>query len=239
VEFLPGGKITLKALSIKQLVSMAWDMREEYVTGGAPWLDTEHYDIVAKAPVAVSDSVLMTMAQNLLIDRFRLELHKEKRVMPVFVLTAGKKGPKLQESTAPGTEESSCKLGTPQDRKDGLILRTLVCKNTPISYLAERLPGVAAAYLDQPVVDLTELKGRYDFTLEWAPRHAGRGAAARGVVPPAGAAGGAREPAPSADPEGATIFNAVQSQLGLKLEPRKHPMDILVIDKVERHPTEN
>jgi uncharacterized protein (TIGR03435 family) len=109
-----------------------------------------------------------------------------------------------------------------------LILRTWTCTNASLATLAGRLSAVAANYVDQqPVIDQTGLKGRYDFTLEWAPLRAGRGAAMRGEAPPA------------ADPDGPTIFNAIQNQLGLKLEPRKLPANVLVIDRVERIPKEN
>lgn len=215
VEFPPGGKIVANFVTMKELIALAWDKRDEYVTGGPSWLNDEHYDIVAKAPQSAKHGELIMMLQALLFERFKLAAHMEKTVMPVYVLTAGNMGPKLWESTAPLSEEPSCKLQIPQQRKDGLILRTLTCRNAPITELVERLPTVAATYVDQVVVDQTELKGRYDFTLDWAPR---RGAP---------------------DTDGATIFSAVQAQLGLKLEPRKLPMDVLVIDKVDRVPTEN
>jgi uncharacterized protein (TIGR03435 family) len=231
VDFLPGGKIVANFVTMKELLAVAWSKREEYVIGGPSWLGEEHYDIVAKATPAAKEADLALMLQSLLFERFKLALHMEKKPMPVYVLTAGKKGPKLTESTAPASEEASCKMQLPTERKDGQILRSLICKNAPISALVERLPNVAPAYVDHPVVDQTELKGRYDFTLEWAPRRGGRGAVIVG--------GGAAGEVPAPDPDGATIFGAVQSQLGLKLEPRKLPMDVLVIDKLERVPTEN
>src|SRR4051812_12631889 len=151
-------------------------------------------------------------------------MHREKREMPVFVLPAGKKV-KLEPSTAAADAKPTCKLMTPQQRKDGLVLRNYTCKNLTSIDLAARLSTVAAAYIDKPVVDETGLDGRYDFTLEWAPRRGGRG---NGSAPPPAAAPEA------SDPDGPNIFTAVQGQLGLKLEPHKRSMEVIVVDKVER-----
>lgn len=227
-DFLPGGKLLLQYLTMKEMITAAWDLRDDYVTGGPAWLNSEHYDIVAKAAATTPEKDLRLMLQNLLIERFKLEIHHDKKVMPVYALVAGKKGARLKEPAADDAVKPSCKIQTPQQRTDGLILRTFACKKTGMDELTNMLPRIAAAYIDLPVVNLTELKGSYDFTLEWTPRRGVRGAAG-----PAG-------DAPTApDPDALTIFDAVQSQLGLKLEQRKVPMDIVVIDKVERVPIDN
>ena len=236
-DFLPGGKLTLQYLTMKELITVAWDLRDDYVTGGPAWLNSEHYDIVAKAVTTTPEKELRQMLQNLLIERFKLEVHHDKKVMPVYALVAGKKGARLQESAAGDAEKHSCKIQTPQQRTDGLILRSFICKKTGMDVLASMLPNIAPAYIDLPVVDLTELKGFYDFTLDWTPRGGGRGAAGRGGDAPA--PGKAGDVPTTSEPDGVTVFDALQSQLGLKLEQRKHPMDIVVIDKVERIPTEN
>src|SRR5207248_7111687 len=116
-------------------------------------------------------------------------------------LVVGKKGAKLQESAAGGTEKDSCKIQLPRDRKDGLPIRSFICKGASMDFLTTMLPNIAPAYVDLPVVNFTELAGRYDFTLDWTPRGAGggRGAAAGGDVPAA------------PDPEGLTMFDAVQN----------------------------
>jgi uncharacterized protein (TIGR03435 family) len=174
------------------------------------------------------------MLRNLLIERFKLETHGEKQPMPVFALTVGKRNPKLLPSAA-NDEQPSCKVQTPAQRKDGQLPRTVSCRKQSMDDLANRLPKIAAAYIDRPVIDLTGLKGLYDFTLEWTPR---RGV--RGPVSPGGDASAKPGEVPTASESNAvTIFDALQSQLGLRLELRKHPMDILVIDKVERLPIDN
>jgi uncharacterized protein (TIGR03435 family) len=159
----------MKYISMQELVTIAWGMRDDYVTGGPAWLNSEHYDIVAKARDATPVSELRLMLQSLLMERFRLQVHMEKKPMPVYAMVVGKKV-KLQESTAPANEKPSCKVQGVQERTDGQILRSFICKKMTMALLAERLPNVAPAYFDRPVVDLTELKGDYDFALAWTPR---------------------------------------------------------------------
>jgi uncharacterized protein (TIGR03435 family) len=172
-DFLPGGKLTLQYLTMKDLIAAAWELRDDYLVGGPAWLNSEHYDIVAKAATTTPEKDLRQMLQNLLIERFKLQVHHEKKVMPVYALVAGKKGAKLHESSPDDAEKPSCKIQTPQQRTDGLLLRSFICKKTGVDRLATVLPAIAPAYVDLPVVDLTELKGLYDFTLGWTPRAAG------------------------------------------------------------------
>lgn len=148
--------------------------------------------------------------------------------MPVFALVLGKRGPKLKETD--GSARSECKL-TPAETG-----RAYVCRNTTMAQLAERLPDVAGAYLVHPLVDLTGLKGAYDFTLTWTPRAMLQSGAGRGgdIGPPAG--GVTQASTPDGD---LTVFEAIDKQLGLKLEEQKHPMPAIVIDHVERIPAEN
>jgi len=242
-DFLPGGKLTAHYFTMKELIAAAWGLDEDFVTGGPAWLSSEHYDVVAKAPalsptqpLSAPDKDLLQMLQSLLIERFKLEIHHDKKVTSVYALVVGKKGASLKESAADATDKPSCQIQRPQQRKDGLILRTFACKKVGMDDLADSLGSIAAAYIDLPVVNLTELKGVYDFTLEWAPRRGGRGAAMRGEVPAAGKSGDA--PTPS-NPDGPDVFDALQSQLGLRLDQRKYPMDIVIVDKVERVPTDN
>jgi uncharacterized protein (TIGR03435 family) len=236
-DFLPGGKVTIQSFPMKGLIAIAWDLPDDYVIGGPAWLNSEHYDIVAKAVTTAPLKELRLMLQTLLIERFKLQVHHDKKAMPVYALVAGKKAVKLQERAAGDGDKPSCKIQGVQQRTDGLFLRSFICKKTSMEELANRLPEAAPAYVDLPVVNLTDLKGLYDFTLAWTPTGGGRGGAGRGGDAPA--AGKAGDMPAASEPDGVTLFDALQSQLGLKLEPRKYPMDILVIDKVERVPTEN
>src|SRR5262249_100888 len=148
----------------------------------------------------------------------------------VYALTATR--PKLKE--ADPSERTTCKAGA----VDGA--RYLTCQNTTMGQFAERIHQSAGGYLDHPVVDLTGLKAAYDFTVTWSPVDGTRagGGPRPGSVGREG--GGAAGDPTSSDPTGGlTIFQATERQLGLKLAPQKHPMPVVVVDHVERLPTEN
>ena len=130
----------------------------------------------------------------------------------------------------------SWNAGCKRTPKDGAF--TYSCRNTTLAQFADKLPDVggAAGYLtEHPMVDLTGLKGSYDFDITWSPpaRVYGRGARGDGTIPVGGAATAV---APTG---GLTLFEAIDKQLGLKLSVEKHAMPIVVIDHVDRTPTEN
>jgi uncharacterized protein (TIGR03435 family) len=225
VDFLPGGRFDVKGATMKDLITMAWGLEDGMVSGGEKWLDSDRFDIVAKAPASVfgtnskggrtlSGEAFSSMMQTLLVQRFKLAVHKEEKVVPVYALTVGKQTPKLKE-TAGGDEQ--CKMQVIEG------VRTYKCQNMTMAGLADRLGTVAKAYLDHPVVDLTGLTGAYDFTLAWT----GRGKLL-------GTAPGSDQPA-----GGMTVFEAVSKQLGLDLAARKHALPGIVVDHVERAPAEN
>jgi len=235
-DFLPGGKLILQSVTMKQMISAAWDLDRfpDNVTGGPEWLDADRYDIVAKAVPTATEKDLRLMLRTLLIERFKLETHMESKPLPVYALVVGRKG-RLQESPAGEGQPDDCKIQTPQQRKDGQMIRSFICRRTSMDYLSRMLPRIASGYLDLPVVNLTELTGRYDFTLGWTPRRGGR--AAGGAD--ASGSGKLGEVPTASDAYGLTPFEALPSQLGLKLEQRKLPTDVLVIDKIQRQPVEN
>jgi uncharacterized protein (TIGR03435 family) len=108
---------------------------------------------------------------------------------------------------------------------------SLACKRTTIADFIEQIHRAAGGYFDHPLVDATELTGEFNFTLSWTPKQNIPGA----VPPPAAAA-----PAPVAsDPSGLTVFEAIDRQLGLKVETQKRPMPVVVIDHLNQAPTEN
>jgi uncharacterized protein (TIGR03435 family) len=135
----------------------------------------------------------------------------EKQPADVFALTANK--PKLK--AADPSTRSTCKIGN----ADGM--RMIECQNTTMAQLADKLRGAAGPYIGHPVVDLTGLSGTYDFTASWTPfqRFARRGADDNTVV--------------------LSVFEALDRQLGLKLAAQKHPMPVVVVDHIDRKPTEN
>jgi uncharacterized protein (TIGR03435 family) len=201
------------------MISFAYDVEDEWVRGGQKWLETDRYDITAKTAPTASADTLRVMVQSLLADRFGLKVHTESQPVTVYALTVNKS--KLKDAEPSG--RSTCK----QAAVDGA--RTYTCTNTTMPQLAAKLRDAAGAYLDHPVIDQTGLTGAYDFMLSWSPRNL--------------LMTGGRGPAPNAEPAdrpaGLTIFEAVDRQLGLKLSTQKHPMPVIVIDRMNRTPTEN
>jgi uncharacterized protein (TIGR03435 family) len=197
------------------LIRTAYGVDAEKVQGGPSWLDTDRFDITAKAPANTPPDTVKLMLQTLLADRFKLKVHTDNKAMPAFVLSLGKGKPKLKESE--GSADSGCR-GEPQNPAPGTIPSNVVsCHNRTMEQLAQDLRNMAGGYLTNPVVDQTGLKGNWDFTLKWTPR---------GALPIAGA-------------DGISIFDAVDKQLGLKLEAQKLPVPVFVVDSVNERPTEN
>ena len=181
----------------------------EYQVSGPDWLDSARFNIVAKSPGPANDEQLQLMLQTLLADRFKLVLHRQTKQFQVYVLSPGKNGPKLQESNSQG--EGS--IQTQQDRM------RVVVQRTPISQMIDMLTSVLGA----PVLDMTGLKGRYDITVNLADYMADMQPGAGGIP---------------ADPL-SIIMAALERELGLKLESKKMPLDLLIVDHAEKIPTEN
>lgn len=204
------GRLTFPNGTLKMFIMAAFEVRGDMIEGGPGWLDSDHFDIAAKALPGTDEKTLRTMLQTLLAERFKLAIHRKERAMPEYALRVGKGGPKLEQS--PQTGERNC---TWQTADKGL--RRRVCHNMTMAELAAALPGWGGIGVDLPVADLTGLKGAYDFRFEIAPARK------------AGAAG--------KDDSGPTIFDAL-AQLGLKLEPYKGSLSTVVIDHAEK-PSEN
>jgi uncharacterized protein (TIGR03435 family) len=199
----PGGGVILTNGSLRMMIQQAYDLRPFQVVGGPSWLDTDRFDVEAKAPGANQEQARLMM-RRLLAERFKLTAHLETRDVPVYTLVVAKGGPKLAPSHGDTTEIN----GTPAAGDSTVAYKF---QKVPMQMLARTL----ARTLQRQVSDSTGLTGEYDFTLRWTPD--------QNVVD---------EPGPS-------IFTALQEQLGLKLEARKGPVEVLVIDHVERTPTEN
>ncbi len=214
------GRLEIRGFTLRKLITMALDAKDDLVTGGPKWLDVDRFDVVAKSAEVMSPHAMAGMLKTLIVERFKLEIHNEEQPVPVFALVLGKHEPKLKESSGSSHSECKSKLG-----EAGI---TCVCQNTTLAQLAERLPDIAGAYLIHPMVDLTGLQGAYDFSMTWTPRSRLPDVTGRPV-------GGMVQ---AAAPGGLTVFEAIDQQLGLKLEERKHPMQVIVIDHVERTPVE-
>jgi uncharacterized protein (TIGR03435 family) len=201
-------------------------INNEQVIGEPGWTSTDGFDIEAKvAPADVPTLAKMTfeqrrtMFQSILADRFKLAVHHETRELPIYVLSIAKGGPKLKQS-APDDPAAT----TP--RRRGMMINNgkVTANDAQLSMLVTAL----SRNLGRTIIDKTGLTGNYDFSLQWADNE---GSAAPGADGAASAGAGAADP-------GASIFTAVQEQLGLKLESTKAPTDVIVIDHIER-PSEN
>ncbi len=244
----PGGRLDLQAIPLKQLIQIAWDITGDDMIAGAPkFIDTARFDVVAKAPGATGGSSLnpqididdvRLMLRALLADRFKLAAHIEDRPLDAYVLLAAK--PKLTKADPLG--RTGCKEGPPTTGKDPrdttpILSRLLTCRNMTIAQFGEQLPTLANGYVHTPVADETGLEGAYDFTLSFSAAGLLNGG-------PGGRGGEASPPSTTAPevplPSGAlSLPDAVSRQLGLKMEKRKRPVPVLVIDHVEEKPTEN
>ena len=198
------------------LIKTAYGVDEDnQVLGGPSWLATNRFNIIAKAPAATPPETLQKMLQTLLADRFKLVVHNDKKSLPVYALTVGKNGLKVKKSE--GTSGSGCN-GEPQTAQPGAVTYTVVaCSNVTMAEFAENLRGMVPAYINDPVQDSTKLEGGWDFDVKWTPR---------GQLVAAGS-------------DGITIFDAVEKQLGLKLERQNTTMPVIVVDRVNEKPVDN
>ena len=222
-------RFTATGVTLQGLIREAYEVEDNQISGAPAWLDSERYDIEAKADKSVADELqklsfdqrlveYRRMLQALLGDRFQLTLHRETKELPVYALVIAKKGPKLQE-THPGDNDST---GMTFGR--GLLKG----EGVPIALLVRHL---SQQRLGRPVLDKSGLTGKYDFTLQWTPEE-NRAPMFKGTRD------GGQGPDSPPDSSGPSIFTAIQEQLGLRLESQKGPVEVLVIDHVER-PSEN
>jgi len=220
----PGKVFTVKGRQVltinttaNDLITFAYDLHARQIVGGPPWMESEKYDVTGQPESQGTPSrvQLSAMMKKLLEDRFKFTFHREKRELPVYAITVAPGGPKL-------TKNDNNPNGLP-----GLFFKglgTLPGMNATMGDLA----GVMqTAVLDRPVIDKTGIQGRYDFTLRWTPDDS------QFVNM------GVRVPPPSNDPDAPPgLFTAFQEQLGLKLESTKGPVEVLVVDRIDK-PSEN
>ena len=259
---IDGAHVDIGNFSLLQLICKAYDVKT-YQVQGPGWMTPvagPRFDIIANMPHGATKDDVPKMLQALLAERFKLELHKDTKERPVYALVVAKTGIKMKESAAAAAADvegpgvSGSNQATIQQGKNGAVINDgqghqqkmtmspdgksmhLEITNADMPLLAEGLSPL----VDRPIVDMTELKGKYDVAIELSMQdmmNAARNAGA--AVPPAGGGAASDHPADAAsDPGTGSIFRAIQ-ELGLKLEPRKLPLTFLVIDKVEKTPTEN
>jgi uncharacterized protein (TIGR03435 family) len=218
------GMMNTTNTSLADLIKFAYDLHEKQIVGGAPWMETEKFDVTGKPDTEglPNPTQLKMMVQKMLADRFQLSFHREKRELPVYAITIVKGGHKLKAS-----ESTSNLPGYGRNPRGMMVM------NSTITQWAAILGANTLATLDKPVVDQTGLGDkRWDFTLNYTPDAALAAQAA-------GGAGTTGQPAAPGDPDAPPdLFTAFQQQLGLKLESTKAPVDVIVVDRVEK-PSEN
>ena len=242
-----GDQIETRAIPLMFLITFGWDLNpnnKESIVNAPKWLDTTKFDILAKAGSNVrvdkfssgnliNYEDLRSMLRAMITERFQMKWHMEDRPVTAYTLIAAK--PRLKPTLDP-TERTRCKEGPGPDGKDPRITspvlnRLLTCQNMTIAQIGDELQHVAPGYIYNPVTDGTGLKGSYDFTLSFS--------SADKILPNAGGAANNSD-STSSDPNGAlSLFDAVNKQLGLKLDKTKRPYPVLVIDHIEETPTAN
>jgi uncharacterized protein (TIGR03435 family) len=248
------GQVSFMNMPLSRIIMNAYDVKSFQVTGPS-WLDSDRFDITAKIPEGATKEQFHVMLQNLLAERFKLVVHKEKKEVPIYALTVARGGLKIKESPkdvpAEGGDAGSPPPpppGPPVMGRDGMPRMAPGRRGEIIAFgpngfrmqgaheTMATLADVLSNQLGRPVVDMTGLTAEYDYTLNFSPEGL---PGMRGMPMPMG-------PPPGAAPEGGhdaetgpSIFTALQEQLGLKLDSRKGPVDLIVVDSVEKTPTEN
>jgi uncharacterized protein (TIGR03435 family) len=225
-SLIDNARVDMGSISLEVLIAMAYRMPQDRLVGPR-WMGEQRFDILAKLPEGASKDQVPEMLQALLEERFKLVVHHEQKVIPVYALEIGKDGPKIHESTAEDSASGSCNGGFHKICRK-MSMENLAADLTRISGMNASIPGGLEWGIDRPVVDTTGLKGVYDFTMDYGlgvPGGGGRGGPGAAAPPPT-------------DGTPRSVIEAVKD-LGLKLEPTKHTFDNLVVDHVERVPTEN
>lgn len=208
--------LTMRNASMRSCIRWAYHVMDYQVTG-PDWLGFERYDIVAKAAAVTTEDQLRAMLQTLLAERFKLALHRQNKELPAYVVLIGKNGPKFHEAQT----EGEMSIQPNQSRM------TVAIQRAPLSQLVDMLSNVLRA----PVLDQTGLKGRYDITIDIA-KYIGDFGQRRDGGAEGHALGAPMDPL-------SIISTGLQEELGLKLESRKTPIDLLIVDHAEKVPVEN
>jgi uncharacterized protein (TIGR03435 family) len=243
-------QVRFTRLSLKDLIGIAYKVKI-YQISGPDWLASERFNINATVPTGANRDQMQEMVQNLLADRFQLKMHRTSKEFPVYGLVPAKSGFKLKE-LPPSPEDSA---GTAEESKKPLNISASGGRSgTTVNYgngsyfafgnnkfeakkmTMANVADTLARFVDKPVVDMTELKGNYDFNLDFSQEDFQammiRAAVAAGVSLPPQALQYMEKAS------GDSLPNALTT-IGLKLESRKAPIEVLVIDHVLKLPTEN
>lgn len=255
-----GGMARYNGIPLRDLIRLAYRVKD-FQLEGPDWMGGERFDIVAKLPEGAKEDQIPEMLQSLLAERFKLTLHRDNKEHAIYALIVGKNGPQLKAAevqtrdanspaspapgggpdNAPAKGTASVRTGGPGgvagNPPRGAMMFMLDPAGVHLKAPAATLANVADAlsrFTERPIVDMTGIQGQYEFDLTFAPEKMPNGP--RGAGPMPGPAGD--RPADAAAEPAASVADVVQ-RYGLKLDPRKAPMEVLIIDHIEKTPTEN
>jgi uncharacterized protein (TIGR03435 family) len=222
-------------ISLKMLILGAYGLKEDQLSGLPSWADSTRYDIDAK--VAAPDLAELQKLKNdqrrllllpLLADRFKLTVHDETKILPIYELVIAKNGSKLKEATPGDTYANGVKGPDGVGRGGMMSMRPgqLTAQAVPVTSLV----NILSQQLHRTVVDKTGLTGKYDISLQWAQDDTSN--------PMFKGTDGSQSADPPPDASGPSIFTAIQEQLGLRLQSSRGPVQVVVIDHIEM-PSEN
>ena len=264
----PGGRFNATNVTPYMLIRQAYNLQPSQIIGAPSWLESEHFDIVAKAPGEVAPGQMPLMIRALMADRFKLVAHNETRELQIYALVKARSDGKLGPQLTPAAVDCAAMRGrggapppggpggpggfvsrgagpgvpaAPPPPGSGPAPAFGPGGRPPCAQMfgpasiggggmtMAQLANMLSTRVNRIVVDRTGLTGGFDLDLTWTPDQMPQG-------PPAAFPGA--PPLPPIDPNGPSIFTALQEQLGLKLDSTKGPADVLVIDSIER-PTED
>lgn len=239
------GRYDTAGLPLQLVFAQALAVPVDRIIGLPDWINTERYTITAKAPDGAPPNALPVMLANLLKDRFKLATHRETRELPIYNLVFARNdkrfGPSFKETSAECRTMISARLeaaqrggpapAAPPDpngclSNPGMGPGIASFKGAPMVTIAN---VILARQVGRPVIDKTGLTSLYDFTLKWTPQPGSGGLTPFGLPP-----GGPPDAVPPADPDVPNLFTALQEQLGLKLEGARGPVEVVVIDRLEK-----
>jgi len=233
-QILPSGQINATGVPLNLMIGLGWDLPSEQFIVGPKWLESTRFELIARAFAGgginpdVDEDLLRKMLQALIVDRFKMKYHMEDRPMTAYALVADK--PKMTRSDP--SKRTRCIQGAAPPTVNRALAqqpRQFTCTNVTMAQFGQLIPAFANGYTQVPVLDKTGLEGGYDFTLSFT-----------GVGAVQTRAGADASSGTASVPNGAlSLWDAINTQLGLKAEEQKRPQPVLVIDTISEKPTDN